>query len=114
MKKLYILPERERTVVEEFVSRVQSLLCNRLSTILLYGSKARGEGDEESDIDILIVAEGLRREDEKELDDIAGDILVNSAILISLIIFDSTDLEWKMGKDSPFVKNVLEDGIKIG
>jgi len=114
MGKLSILAEEDRSAVEGFSSAVKEILGDRLARFILYGSKARGEGDEESDIDILIVVEGLKDEDETKLDDIAGEIFVSRAILISLIIFDSKNIEWKMGESSPFVKNVLEEGIEIG
>jgi predicted nucleotidyltransferase len=114
MNGLSVLNEQDRLAVEEFSSAVKEILRDRLVKLILYGSKARGTGEEDSDIDILIVAMNLKGEDERGISDIAGDILVDKGILISTIIFDSRNLEWTMGDESPFVRNVLSEGIEIG
>lgn len=114
MSDLSILSEKDRSTVEEFAAALRAMLGDRLIKLILYGSKARGEGREEADIDILVVVEGLKHKEEQQMSDIAGEILVNSGVLISIIVFDSNDLEWSMGEKSPFIKSVSREGIEIG
>ena len=49
------LTAQEQAVVLEFVKRVNEQLNGQLRSIILYGSRARGEADPDSDMDILIV-----------------------------------------------------------
>lgn len=52
--------QRDRLpVLELAVARLFEVLGSRLESIILFGSLARGEAKPESDIDLLIVAEGL-------------------------------------------------------
>lgn len=58
-------PRFDRKTLKETISRRLPSLMNRLpiSSIILFGSVARGTHTVRSDIDILIVYEGARRED---------------------------------------------------
>jgi predicted nucleotidyltransferase len=49
------LAPAERRVVTEFARRVRALFGDRLARVLLFGSRARGDVTEESDIDVLVL-----------------------------------------------------------
>jgi predicted nucleotidyltransferase len=42
---------------------------------MLFGSRARGEATEDSDVDVLVVIDELTAADAREVDGIVGDIL---------------------------------------
>lgn len=54
-KRIQIVEELTRRLVEA----LQSRLGDRLVSVILYGSYARGQSGPDSDVDLLIVAEGL-------------------------------------------------------
>ena len=45
-------------IIEEFKVEVRELYSKRLKNIILYGSYARGEDTDDSDIDMAVVLEG--------------------------------------------------------
>lgn len=47
-----------KNVLDEFKANLQELYAERLKNIILYGSYARGEARDESDIDILVILAG--------------------------------------------------------
>lgn len=49
------LAPAERRAVTEFARRLRTRFGNRLSRVLLFGSRARGDVTEESDIDVLVL-----------------------------------------------------------
>lgn len=49
----------EREAVEEFRRRVRELLGDRLRDLRLFGSQARGDPHDESDIDVLVLVDDL-------------------------------------------------------
>lgn len=55
------IKEPYRSLIEKLLSLLLSRLGERLVSMIVYGSVARGSAREDSDIDILIVAESLPR-----------------------------------------------------
>ena len=51
------IPERINGIIQEFVIKVNELLGDRVKRIILYGSYARGDFNDSSDIDIMILTD---------------------------------------------------------
>ena len=78
------LSESERQVLARFRDRLQTQLPEEQIEVILFGSKARGEGREDSDLDVLVIVLG---EDWRLCDkvyDIATDLLLETGVCISL------------------------------
>lgn len=104
-------------ILNAFAKSSRQIFGDTLNEIILYGSYARGDYDEESDVDIAILM-NVPKENEteyhKSLTKIIGDIyekygysIVLSPIVISSDFFD----EWK--EHLPFYRNVAREGVKI-
>lgn len=52
------IQERYRKPVEEFVRRALERYGDEIEGIILFGSVARGEGKEDSDVDVLVIWKG--------------------------------------------------------
>jgi len=92
----------------------KSLDFPEIEKIILFGSVARGEDTEESDVDILIVTKNVN-DDLKIEDDIYSkvmDILLETMIRISIKMRPIKHYE--SHKDFPFYSNIEEDGVLIG
>jgi predicted nucleotidyltransferase len=61
------LTKEETAALKELKSALNGLLGNRLVKFVLYGSKARGDYDRDSDTDVGIIVRGLTRELKKEI-----------------------------------------------
>lgn len=51
------LPEQINNAVQEFIKGVKDILGDRAKKIILYGSYARGDYNDSSDIDIMILTD---------------------------------------------------------
>jgi len=105
------ISERRRKAVEEFVRRALDKYGDRIESIILFGSVARGEAGEESDIDILVVT---KKEDfrlRRMLIEIAFDILLDTGENISVKALSKDEFE--RHKNFSFLKSVISEGIKI-
>ncbi len=82
--------------------------------IILYGSFARGDNVDESDMDILILVnkERISRQDEKRIKYPLYEIEFDSGQVISPIVLPIK--EWKTRhKITPFYQNILSEGIEL-
>ena len=106
------------TIVNEISKRVQEVLGDKLKKIILYGSYARGDYEEYSDIDIMVLAD-IREDDEDERMDIrnkmvriSSDLGLEYDVLISIIV-KNHDFFYSWIDVLPFYRNVLKDGILL-
>ncbi len=81
------------------------------ATIILYGSYARGDNTDQSDVDLLILLEKERvtRDDEKQVTYPLYDIEFDTGRMISPLVFSKKDWETRH-KITPFYENVKRDG----
>ena len=96
MIKLKYLSEEEKKAVEEIKERILSLSGIKLKGIYLFGSKARGDYDPESDIDLAIIIDGLDREMKRKVIDIVAEIETKYIVVVSSLVLslkDFTDLK---------------------
>lgn len=82
------LPDKSKPIMptlEKLKAVISAYYNQRLQNIILYGSYARGDFNEQSDIDILVVINQMQSEmDEIEiLAELKNDILIESDIYIS-------------------------------
>jgi len=86
-------------------------LGDSIKSIVLYGSIARDEADEESDIDILVVT----RENNKKIHDrisrIRTTIDLKNNTLTTLVQMNRNELERCIKLGSPFMESVVEEGV---
>ena len=84
------------------------------ATAILYGSEARGDTRPDSDIDVLILLDGERRDLKREhrLSGELYEIELSSGVLISPMIMLRRQWENRPFK-TPFYVNVMNEGIRI-
>lgn len=93
----------------------RNIFGDKLASIVLFGSYARGDFDEESDIDILILADMSQEElasYREHIDTLCGDLLWEYGIVISAIEKD-LDTYKKYLNVLPFYKNIEREGVRI-
>ena len=99
-----------KRILKEFKNEIEKLYGKKLKNIILYGSWARGDATEESDIDLLIVLEETIIPG-KEIDrmiDIITEINLKYGVLLSVYPVSQEDYS-KL--NSPLLINVRREGI---
>ncbi|MBZ0177097.1 MAG: nucleotidyltransferase domain-containing protein [Candidatus Methanoperedens sp.] len=104
------MQENIKLIIEEFKAKVQNLYGKRLKNIILYGSWARGDQKEHSDIDLAILLEGDVNPG-KEIDrmiNIITDLQMKYNALIS--VYPVSEKNYSAVK-SPLLINIHKEGI---
>jgi predicted nucleotidyltransferase len=101
---------RIRAILKEFREELENLYEKRLKSIILYGSWARGDATEDSDIDLLIVLEE-KVIPGKEIDrmiDVITEINLKHGVLISIYPVSEENYSTI---NSPLLINVRREGV---
>lgn len=99
--------------------KIAKELKERLSEIVsivdfkIFGSRARGNADEYSDMDIYIKTECITKNLEEKIYHMDWEIGLKHLIFISPLIFARYEIEDSPLRVSPIVRNIKEEGIKI-
>lgn len=102
-----------RAIAKEFAARVQREMGQAVDSIVLYGSVARGEAGSNSDIDILLIADS--RSAYERASDIREQVMYehNYDALITLLHYTREELNRVTNLGSPFIENVLDEGVVL-
>lgn len=94
-------------------SRFQELYGDRLVQMVLYGSQARGDAEEGSDIDVLVVLKGPVRPGQEisRTSDISGELSLQHNEVISCLFMDEERFANSYG---PLLRNIRKEGVKLG
>lgn len=102
-------------VVNDFLNKIKILLDERLKKVILYGSYARGDYNESSDIDIMILTDFSNDEIEEyrdKISDIAFDIELSTGYIISPVIRNIETFNVRTNY-IPFYHNVESEGVVL-
>ena len=98
------------------IARELKIKLSKLTSILdfkVFGSRARGEADEYSDMDVFIEVECLDKELKREIRHIVWEVGFENSIHISPLLFTRHELEDTPIRSSPIVINIAEEGVRI-
>lgn len=107
-----------KSILDEYVQGLLKILGNDLEQIILYGSYARGEqndNEEISDIDIMILVKSDAtkiKNIEKKILDYSYDLDLQYDILLSPIV-ENIDVFNKRAQYMTFYKNVIKEGVLL-
>jgi predicted nucleotidyltransferase len=106
------LTEKEKQAVKELVDELKKLYGDNLSRVILYGSKARGDATEDSDIDILVVLKNIQNFslERKKVKEISWRLSYKYDLLLTVIIRSEQEY---MRKDTPLLMNIEKEGIVL-
>lgn len=106
------LPQNVEAALAELKVALRNLYGERLRGIYLFGSYARGDYREDSDVDVLIVLAGAVRPGEEinRYSRIVAEISLHHDLLISTVPVAE---EWFRQQVEPLYENVMREGVAV-
>jgi uncharacterized protein (UPF0332 family)/predicted nucleotidyltransferase len=111
--RLRHLTPHEREVLCEFLSRLRERCGDHIAHVWLFGSKVRGDSDEESDVDLLIVARDGDDALRKVVGEIAYDLSLEHGVLLCEHVVSTWRFAQMRARQELIYKNVVGEGIDL-
>lgn len=106
----YYLNYNEQKALDGIIQKI-SLLYPIINKIILYGSKARGDFTEESDVDILFIADShVAKAVKFEIYDIIYEFQLKYDVVVSAIFIAYSDFQAAV---KPLIRQVHMEGITL-
>ncbi|HYS43356.1 MAG TPA: nucleotidyltransferase domain-containing protein [Geobacteraceae bacterium] len=104
--------DRDMRIARELKERIATIAP--LIDFKIFGSRARGDADEDSDMDVFIEVESIDTELKGKISDIAWEVgYQNDCMHITPLIFTRYEIEESPLKISSIVQAIAEEGIRI-
>jgi uncharacterized protein len=97
----------------EIVKKLKNAIEEKvpIKELRVFGSRARADAHESSDLDVLVVVDDLNRSIENHIIDCAWKVGFDSDIIIMPVILTGDQINMGPLKESVFLKNVFREGI---
>jgi predicted nucleotidyltransferase len=105
-----MMNETVHQLVGQVKEHLLKLYGDKIKQVILYGSQARGEATEDSDVDVLVVVDDSLDPSavRNSLSDLLFDLLLETNELISVIVIPE---QLFTTYHSPFLLSVKEEGV---
>ena len=108
----HLMPN-EQAAIEAYINQIREQYSNRIEAVILFGSKARGDANAESDIDLLVKVDVETREFRSKLWQIASDISLDYNVVLSPRVVGQVRWEELSKMRLPLHRAIVADGVVL-
>jgi len=101
----------EKQILENFANMMRKKVS--LHSVVLFGSRARGDAEHDSDMDVLVIVDDLAEKDEDYISECAWEAGFESGVVVVPVVFSR--VEWENGPEgySLLAEAVKSDGVYL-
>ncbi|HVF61144.1 MAG TPA: nucleotidyltransferase domain-containing protein [Thermoanaerobaculia bacterium] len=101
------------TAAARFAQELRRRLGDAVVEVRLFGSFARGEADEDSDVDVAVVLERVDWTTQRDVIDLATDVGLPLDLRLSPAIFDRETYALWRAQERPLLVDIEREGIPL-
>jgi predicted nucleotidyltransferase len=107
------LTPAEQAALTEFVAAARRVLGADLLEARLFGSRARGEAHEDSDVDVALIVTAAGRDRRYEVYDLAFEIQLRTGIDIAPAVIEQARLEELRARERLIAQAIDHEGVPL-
>jgi predicted nucleotidyltransferase len=111
MKKA--LSKNQISALSEYLTILRSNFRDKIVDVLLFGSVARGEYDDESDMDILVIVENGDSKFREEVSMASYELMLRNDVVMSSLVMDKEMYNWHRKYKDPLYNMIKREGIAL-
>lgn len=101
----------ERAALDELHAWLHERFPGRVAELTLFGSRARGEGNEDSDLDVLVAIDGLTSAERREIWHFSGDLLTRHDVIVATLAMSREHMQALRDGERLIAREIDRDGV---
>ena len=106
-------PSSLREPIVAYRANLRAVFGDRLRDVRLFGSFARGEADEDSDVDVLVLVDGLSESERGIAIGAVADVIVQTGLPLSPLALSTERFEALRASGRALARDIDEQGIPL-
>lgn len=107
------LTKNQINALSDYLTILKKKYRDKIVDVLLFGSVARGDYDEESDIDILVIVKNGENRLRDEVSMASYEPMLRNDVVISSLVMDEMMYNWHRKYKDPLYKVIKREGINL-
>ena len=115
MTNAHISDPRLTAITQKVLDATKNTLGERLDRVILFGSYARGDFDNESDVDIFVLADIPHEESNRwsnRIDEHLADLWLEYDLLVCIHLTSKSMFD-RYYQVMPYYQNVIKEGVEL-
>lgn len=108
-----MIEDPKREILRFLKESLENLLGDRLLRMMLFGSMARGDYDDDSDIDVAIVIRGLTRELKHQVFERVGEVELEYLMPLSVLVLSEDEFNRLRKRERRIALDIEREGIPL-
>ena len=107
------LPPNVDAALRAFRASLETAFGERLREVTLFGSVARGESNEESDVDVLVVVDDIDERERRHVLDLAYDAgtLGEELVVVAPLVWSTAQASDVRSRERRITREIARDGV---
>lgn len=107
------LIHEEQVWLNAYCEALAEQFPNLVETILIFGSKARGDAGPDSDLDVLVILREGDRSRKRAVRHLGHSLAVVSEVIPSIMVYTREEWTSRRSGGSSFYRAVMRDGVTV-
>jgi uncharacterized protein len=108
-----MIENERRKELEELKKALEDLLGPQAFRMVLFGSRARGDYSEESDVDVAILVRELTREMKRRILDKVAEIELEHLLPLSVLVWSQDEFDHLIKRERRIALDIENEGIPL-
>jgi predicted nucleotidyltransferase len=107
--------KRDRNLILELKKRFPADVMSHIRKVIAFGSRVRGQGEDDSDLDLLVLVDRKTHDLESKIEDITYQVMWDYDFkpIISIKVFTEADYRNYLAEGFSFYKNIEQEGVYL-
>ncbi|MDY6864186.1 MAG: nucleotidyltransferase domain-containing protein [Thermodesulfobacteriota bacterium] len=107
------LTKNQINALSEYLTILKKKYKDRIVDVVLFGAVARGDYDDESDIDVLVIVKNGGNEFRDEISMASYSSMLKNDVVLSSLVMDEMVYNWHRKYKDPLYNVIKKEGINL-